>query len=823
MKKQSASRSAFFNSRVLIGFVLCSIGLFLAVVGLSKFVTGMSAATATAQTNPVPLINQPLVPAATAPGGPGFTLTVNGTGFVSGAQVNWNGSARATTFISSSQLTVSILASDIAVASTASVTVVNPSPGGGTSNVVFFPITIPASSVSFTTSENASGNTPVFVAVGDFNGDRRLDLAVANFGSNTVSVFLGNGDGTFQPHVDYATGGTPSSVTVGDFNRDGKLDLVLTNGTFSVGNSVSVLLGNGNGTFQGHVEYRTGLGPTKSVTGDFNLDGNLDIAVANYGPAFTTGSVSILLGNGDGTFQARIDYPAGVNPIGVMVGDFDSDGAMDLAVGDNNFPQGVSVLLGNGDGTFQSATHYQTQHGPRSGIVADMNFDGKLDLAFAPYDGTGAVGVYIFIGNGDGTFQPEVSYRAGAGANSVNGADFNGDGLLDLAVANVESNNVSVLLGQGDGTFQPHVDYSAGSGPAQLAIGDFNGDGMLDLAVANQTSNTVSVFLQNPVTSQGCVLPPPGLVSWWSGDRTADDVQGTNNGTLRNGTSFRKGIVGPGFAFDGVNDSVKIPNSASLSQTRLTVASWIFPTGNQNLSRRIVGKDEGFGSEIREYATGILTINTPAAFVSLPSGIKEVDGVTTIQLNTWYHIAMTHDGLKLRLYVNGVLDGVVDAVGDSVPTSAPGVIGGDEFGDFPEFFKGIIDEAQIFNRALSDAEIMAIYQAGSAGQCKPEIFVSSIDPSYSVVHSQFLVTTSVAIQDTNGIAPAGATVNVKTLFPNGTELGFSAVTDESGNANISFHTAETGLYKFKVRNVSLSGRTYDASLNIETSDTLVIP
>src|SRR5207247_7168874 len=133
MKKQSASQSAFFNPRVLIGFVLCSVGLLLALGGLSKSVTG-TIATAGA-VNPVPLISQPLVPDAVAPGGAGFTLTVNGTGFVSGSVVNWNGSARATTFVSNSQLTATILASDIATASTASVTVINPSPGGGSSNV----------------------------------------------------------------------------------------------------------------------------------------------------------------------------------------------------------------------------------------------------------------------------------------------------------------------------------------------------------------------------------------------------------------------------------------------------------------------------------------------------------------------------------------------------------------------------------------------------------------------------------------------------------------------------------------------------------------
>jgi hypothetical protein len=139
MKKQSTSRSAFFNPRALIGFVLCSVGLLLALAGLSKSVIGMIASPGAA--NPVPLISQPLVPDAVAPGGPEFTLTVNGTGFVSGSVVNWNGGARATAFVSNSQLTASILASDIATASTGSLTVVNPSPGGGTSNVVFFPIT----------------------------------------------------------------------------------------------------------------------------------------------------------------------------------------------------------------------------------------------------------------------------------------------------------------------------------------------------------------------------------------------------------------------------------------------------------------------------------------------------------------------------------------------------------------------------------------------------------------------------------------------------------------------------------------------------------
>src|SRR5436309_167461 len=152
MQKQSTSRSAFFNPRVLIGFALCSIGALMALIAFSKVTPA-----AITSINPVPLINQPLVPDAIAPGGAGFTLTVNGTGFVSGSVLNWNGSARATTFVNGSQVTAGILASDIATASTASVTVVNPSPGGGTSNVVLFPITLPSFSVTLSRSDYATG------------------------------------------------------------------------------------------------------------------------------------------------------------------------------------------------------------------------------------------------------------------------------------------------------------------------------------------------------------------------------------------------------------------------------------------------------------------------------------------------------------------------------------------------------------------------------------------------------------------------------------------------------------------------------------------
>jgi hypothetical protein len=450
--------------------------------------------------NPVPLINQPLVPDAVKPGAAGFILTVNGSGFVSGSVVKWNGSARATTFVRESQLKAAVLSSDVARPGTASVTVVNPSSGGGGSNTVFLEVTIPSSSIALSAATDFSlgaGSSPAFGAMGDFNGDGKVDLAVADQNTGNVSVLLGNGNGTFQTHVDYATGRTPLSIAVGDFNRDGKLDLAVTNES---DNTVSVLLGNGDGTFQAAVRYGTGSSPYAVAVGDFNSDGKLDLVVANiYG-----NNVSVLLGNGDGTFQAAANYDAGMRPTSIAVGDFNGDGKLDIAVtnlGGNN----VSVLLGKGDGTFLARVDYATGSAPNSVASADFNGDGKLDLAVTNQsDNT----VSVLLGNGDGTFQAPLNYSVGAMPGSVAIGDFNGDAKLDLAVANgcgpsgcASGGSVSILLGNGDGTFQAHADYGTPRLPALVAVGDFNGDGRLDVAVANYVSSTVSVLLQAPAVS----------------------------------------------------------------------------------------------------------------------------------------------------------------------------------------------------------------------------------------------------------------------------------------------------------------------------------
>ncbi len=477
-------------------------------------------------TNPVPFINHPLAPDAIAPGGNGFTITVNGTGFVSGSLVKWNGSALTTTFVNGSQLKASVPASDIATARTASVTVLNPSPGGGTSNPVFFEITTPTSAILLNISKYGTGSGSQSVAVGDFNGDGMLDLAVANLYSNTVSVLLGKGDGTFKPKVDYPTGLNPASVAVGDFNGDGRVDLVVAT---AGGPTVSILLGKGDGTFQPYVEYGTGSGPLFVATGDFNGDGKLDLVSATNNSNLS-GTVSVLLGNGDGTFQAHVDYGAGTGPYSVAVGDFNGDDKLDLAVA--NYVDGtVSVLLGNGDGTFQAQVDYTTGVQPISVTAGDFNGDGKLDLAVASFAGD-TVGV--FLGNGNGTFQARVDYAAGSVPYSVVVADFNGDDKLDLAVANDLSKTVSVLLGNGDGTFRARANYGAGSNPQSLAVGDFNRDGRIDLAVANYSFSgnaTVSVLLQSTTVT----LQPAssGFGALLVGSRSVtQNVTLTNTGVL---------------------------------------------------------------------------------------------------------------------------------------------------------------------------------------------------------------------------------------------------------------------------------------------------
>jgi hypothetical protein len=339
-------------------------------------------------------------------------------------------------------------------------------------------------------NSNPTGSSPISVAAADFNGDGITDLVVANSGINTVSVFLGNENGSFQPQIMYSLGLAPFSIVAVDLNNDGKIDIAVAN---DMSDTISVLLGNGDGTFQSQNRYSTGLAPFSVVAGDFNGDGIEDLACANNGG----GTVSVLLGNGDGTFQSQISYAAGPTPFSIATGDFNGDGRADLVV-TNISSRTVSVLLGNGDGTFQTQSSYATGSAPISIAVGDFNGDGKADLVTA---NNGSNTVSVILGNGDGTFQPQISYATDSAPRSVAIGDLNEDGRADLAIANVISNTVSILMGNGDGSFQPQVSYATGLNPFSLLLGDFNGDGIEDIATSDGGSSSMSVMLGEQVAS----------------------------------------------------------------------------------------------------------------------------------------------------------------------------------------------------------------------------------------------------------------------------------------------------------------------------------
>lgn len=357
------------------------------------------------------------------------------------------------------------------------------------------------------------GSDPVSIATGDFNGDGVPDLAVANqegFGSasGSVSVLIGKGDGTFQPEVEYLpVSGHTESVAVGDFNGDGKLDIAVVQqegNDNSLTGRLTLLLGNGDGTFREGKTYVTGSQGSSVAVGDVNNDGKLDLAVASGS------GTSIFLGNGDGTFNTSGIYYPGRDA--VLLADLNHDGKLDLAVTNENAGT-ISISLGNGDGAFGDSTTYPAGFGPISIAIGDFNQDGNPDLVVANASsadtGTGGTTVSVFLGNGDGTFKPRASYPVGSEPTSVAVGDFNKDGKLDLIVAVFdvgEGDAVSLLLGNGDGTFQPPVEYMAGTGPDFVLAADLNHDGLLDVVAANSNSNDVSVLLNATVTT--CTTRP---------------------------------------------------------------------------------------------------------------------------------------------------------------------------------------------------------------------------------------------------------------------------------------------------------------------------
>ncbi|CAF1335115.1 unnamed protein product [Adineta steineri] len=336
------------------------------------------------------------------------------------------------------------------------------------------------------------GTKPQMTAIGDFNGDGTLDLAVINYSGNTVSVLLGVGSGRFGSQTTFPTGLSPASIAVGDFNGDGRLDLAVVN---NGDNTMSVLFGTGSGSFGPQMIYTTGPHPYQIVVGDLNSDGRLDLVVAN----FYSSNVGVFIGIDNGYFGPQTTYPTIGNPTSAGIDDFNGDGHLDLVVTSQSWAT-ISVLLGTGTGTFQLQATFSINSIPCSVATGDFNGDGRIDLAVAnAYPSL--INVGVLLGNGDGSFGLQTTFTDGSSLTLkwITVGDFNGDGLKDIAVSNsFPVPNVGVLLGSGNGSFvlQTTIATGSDSSPYGIAVGDFNNDGRLDLAVCDRNAkNRVNIFL----------------------------------------------------------------------------------------------------------------------------------------------------------------------------------------------------------------------------------------------------------------------------------------------------------------------------------------
>jgi hypothetical protein len=545
----------------------------------------------------------------------------------------------------------------------------------------------------------------------DFNNDTIPDLAVTNWSVNQVTILLGNGLGGFTIAATLTTGVHPNFIATGNLNGSGGIDMAVTNG----GGQRDVTLFFNDGTGASWTTSTLSLGNDADVSSvvaanfTSNIDSNIDLFIVKYSVYVPFDYFEVWQGDGAGAFTGPGSGDTGDMPIFAATADFNGDTIPDVVV--VNFAgNSITVLLGNGNGSFSEALGSPIAVGtqPRAIAAGNLNSDGYVDLAIVNY---GSNSVTILLGNGDGTFTNGGSINSSGGTHAPAIGDFDGDGFNDIAVTRLNANAVSIYYGNGDGTFKTvSTDVPVGTNPLFIVAADLDNDGKADLAVTNYGSNNVTILLNKTGV---CLSPLIDMVSWWSADGHSFDLYGIYSGTMMNGTTYASGRVGRAFSFDGVDDFVEVDLSFDdIGNTPFTIDFWMFSRSDGN-NTYVLGKshpDGGFGWDMRLSNNSIQVYGVNGWDLNITSD-------TSVTRDAWHHVALASTDTTVTLYVDGVLKGTSPRSAISSTTN-PGRIGyTTNFGG--SAFFGLIDEVGIFNRALTSQEIVAIYNTGGVGQCKP--------------------------------------------------------------------------------------------------------
>ena len=746
--------------------------------------------------------------------------------------------------------------------------------GNGTPGVAYFEIARNPSSIdvyqgtsSFLFSSHNSynvGPNVTGVIAADFNRDGKPDLAVSfggGPGNGGVAILLNNGDGTFANAVYYAPTTSASSISVLDINHDGFLDIAVASESTTVTNGIAILLGKGDGTFTSGATYSIGS-PAALTLVDLNGDGNPDIAAT-----LINNSLVVLLGKGDGTFTTGATYPTGAAPFYLAAGDLNGDGKNDVVVA-NAGGQTVTVYLGNGNGTLTQGASYVVSYDPQWLVLTDENHDGKRDIVSGIGDQHGigpsynSTNIDILLGNGDGTFQGAPTYpTTGQSSNLLVTADFNGDGKLDAITNDQFAGKLFLFNGNGNGTFQPPVTTSSlesngQTGPSSAVASDFNGDGKPDLAVTEAFVNNVAIMLnsggtlQAPVTfSSGGSDPVSIATADFNGDGHADLA------VANSGTGVGSGNTANVVVFSGSGTGSFQPTTTLTAGTAPTFVTAVDVNGDGKPDLVVVDSGElgitpGNIYVFRNNGSGGFASGVAYPASAFPSSVTvaDVNGdgkpdlvVTTSDVSINYYVAIllgNGDGTFQPAQLNPTAfggaaavardfngDGKVDLVvshccGDTDMTFLPG-LGDGTFQPEVHFNGGASPNLLAVADLNGDGKPDLIIQGNQNASITP-LLNNALAPAATVNAASYSSNQTVAADSIAAVFGAHLSTQTAVVGPSlGTSLGGSTVTitDSSGYSQLApLFFVSPGQINFQIPPGLATGT---ATVEVQSSDGVV--